>query len=53
MRGHSLSTSNELISAKAATGIVGLDDILAGGVDAVIEPLLAEYQADQLAALGD
>ena len=30
-----------------------LDDILAGGVDAVIEPLLAEYQADQLAALGD
>lgn len=30
-----------------------LDDVLAGGVDAVIEPLLAEYQADQLAALGD
>jgi hypothetical protein len=26
---------------------------LAGGVEAVITPLLAEYQADQLAALGD
>ncbi|MEW9679973.1 MULTISPECIES: peptide chain release factor 1 [Pseudomonas] len=33
--------------------LYSLDDILAGGVDAVIEPLLAEYQADQLAALGD
>ncbi len=30
-----------------------LADILAGGVEAVITPLLAEYQADQLAALGD
>ncbi|WWL45451.1 ATPase domain-containing protein [Pseudomonas parakoreensis] len=27
-----MSTSNELISAKAATGIIGLDDILAGGL---------------------
>jgi hypothetical protein len=27
-----LSTSNELFSAKAATGIEGLDDILAGGL---------------------
>ena len=27
-----MSTSNELISAKAATGIEGLDDILAGGL---------------------
>jgi peptide chain release factor 1 len=33
--------------------LYSLDDILSGGVDAVIEPLLAEYQADQLAALGD
>ncbi|MCY1537112.1 Peptide chain release factor RF1 [compost metagenome] len=33
--------------------LYALDDIMAGGVDAVIEPLLAEYQADQLAALGD
>ena len=33
--------------------LYSLDDILAGGVDAVIEPLLAEYQADQLAALGE
>ncbi|WP_422404043.1 peptide chain release factor 1 [Pseudomonas sp. GZD-209] len=33
--------------------LYSLDDILAGGVDSVIEPLLAEYQADQLAALGD
>lgn len=32
--------------------LYSLDDILSGGVDAVIEPLLAEYQADQLAALG-
>jgi peptide chain release factor 1 len=30
-----------------------LADVLAGGVEAVITPLLAEYQADQLAALGD
>lgn len=33
--------------------LYNLDDVLAGGVDAVIEPLLSEYQADQLAALGD
>ncbi|MGF6590329.1 peptide chain release factor 1 [Pseudomonas sp. 2835] len=33
--------------------LYSLDDVLAGGVDAVIEPLLAEYQADQLAALGE
>ncbi|MCO7516545.1 peptide chain release factor 1 [Pseudomonas guariconensis] len=33
--------------------LYSLDEVLAGGVDAVIEPLLAEYQADQLAALGD
>ena len=32
MRGHFLSTSNELISVKAATGIDGLDDILNGGL---------------------
>ena len=32
MRGLFLSTSNELFSAKAATGIEGLDDILAGGL---------------------
>jgi peptide chain release factor 1 len=30
-----------------------LADVLGGGVEAVITPLLAEYQADQLAALGD
>ncbi len=33
--------------------LYSLDEIMAGGVEAVIEPLLAEYQADQLAALGD
>lgn len=33
--------------------LYSLDEVLVGGVDAVIEPLLAEYQADQLAALGD
>ncbi|MCU1722567.1 MULTISPECIES: peptide chain release factor 1 [unclassified Pseudomonas] len=33
--------------------LYSLDEVLAGGVDAIIEPLLAEYQADQLAALGD
>ena len=33
--------------------LYSLDEVLAGGVEAVIEPLLAEYQADQLAALGD
>ncbi|SFQ16649.1 peptide chain release factor 1 [Pseudomonas borbori] len=33
--------------------LYSLGEVMAGGVDAVIEPLLAEYQADQLAALGD
>ncbi|QLC73861.1 peptide chain release factor 1 [Pseudomonas sp. LPB0260] len=33
--------------------LYSLSEVIAGGVDAVIEPLLAEYQADQLAALGD
>ncbi len=33
--------------------LYSLNEVMAGGVDAVIEPLLAEYQADQLAALGD
>ncbi|KAB0551254.1 peptide chain release factor 1 [Pseudomonas argentinensis] len=33
--------------------LYSLGEVIAGGVDAVIEPLLAEYQADQLAALGD
>ncbi|TBW39664.1 peptide chain release factor 1 [Azotobacter chroococcum] len=33
--------------------LYALDEVMAGGVDAVIEPLLSEYQADQLAALGD
>ena len=30
-----------------------LDEVIAGDVDAVIEPLLQEHQADQLAALAD
>jgi peptide chain release factor 1 len=30
-----------------------LDDVLAGGVDQIIEPLANEYQADQLAALAE
>ena len=33
--------------------LYSLDEVLAGGVDAIIEPLLSEYQADQLAALGE
>ena len=33
--------------------LYSLDEILAGGIDAVIEPLLVEYQADQLAAIGE
>lgn len=33
--------------------LYALDEVLAGGLDAVIDPLLSEYQADQLAALGD
>ena len=33
--------------------LYSLCEVIAGGVDAVIEPLLAEYQADQLAALSD
>lgn len=33
--------------------LYNLSEVMAGSVEAVIEPLLAEYQADQLAALGD
>ena len=33
--------------------LYSLNEVMAGGVDAVIEPLLVEYQADLLAALGD
>ena len=33
--------------------LYSLNEVIAGSVDAVIEPLLAEYQADQLAALSD
>ncbi|WP_417311386.1 peptide chain release factor 1 [Ectopseudomonas khazarica] len=33
--------------------LYSLNEVVAGSVEAVIEPLLAEYQADQLAALGD
>jgi peptide chain release factor 1 len=33
--------------------LYSLDEVLAGGVEAVIEPLLAEFQADQLAAIGE
>jgi peptide chain release factor 1 len=32
--------------------LYALDEILQGGLDAVIQPLVNEYQADQLAALG-
>ncbi len=31
--------------------LYSLDEIIAGNLDNVIEPLLREYQADQLAAL--
>lgn len=33
--------------------LYSLSEVMAGSVEAVIEPLPAEYQADQLAALGD
>ena len=33
--------------------LYSLSEVIAGGVEAIIEPLLVEYQADQLAALGD
>jgi len=33
--------------------LYSLDEVMAGGVNTVIDPLLTEYQADQLAALGD
>ncbi|MBB6343248.1 peptide chain release factor 1 [Pseudomonas fluvialis] len=33
--------------------LYSLNEVIAGGVEQVIEPLLQEYQADQLAALGD
>ncbi|MGB7388389.1 MAG: peptide chain release factor-like protein, partial [Pseudomonas neustonica] len=31
--------------------LYSLDEVIQGGLDAVVEPLLREYQADQLAAL--
>ena len=33
--------------------LYSLNEVIAGGVEAIIEPLLVEYQADQLAALSD
>ena len=33
--------------------LYSLNEVIAGGVEVIIEPLLVEYQADQLAALGD
>ena len=33
--------------------LYSLGEVLGGSVEQVIEPLLQEYQADQLAALGD
>jgi peptide chain release factor 1 len=33
--------------------LYSLNEVISGGVEAIIEPLLVEYQADQLAALGD
>ncbi|MCL4122775.1 UNVERIFIED_CONTAM: hypothetical protein GTU68_001241 [Idotea baltica] len=33
--------------------LYSLNDVITGGVEAIIDPLLAEYQADQLAALAD
>ena len=33
--------------------LYSLDEVMDGALDQVIEPLLQEYQADQLAALGD
>ena len=33
--------------------LYSLNEVIVGGVEAIIEPLLAEYQADQLATLGD
>jgi peptide chain release factor 1 len=33
--------------------LYSLNEVIAGGVETIIEPLLVEYQADQLAALGD
>jgi peptide chain release factor 1 len=33
--------------------LYSLNEVIAGGVEAIIEPLLVEYQADLLAALGD
>ncbi|MGB3597066.1 MAG: peptide chain release factor 1, partial [Pseudomonas neustonica] len=31
--------------------LYSLDEVIQGGLDSVVEPLLREYQADQLAAL--
>ena len=33
--------------------LYSLNEVIGGAVEQVIEPLLQEYQADQLAALGD
>ena len=44
-----------MIAAYGGTSLTlySLSEVIAGGVEAIIEPLLVEYQADQLAALGD
>ncbi len=33
--------------------LYSLSEVIAGAVEQVIEPLLLEYQADQLASIGD
>ena len=44
---------NRLTDHRINLTLYKLDEIMTGQVDQVIDPLLSEYQADQLAALGD
>ena len=44
---------NRLTDHRVNLTLYKLDEIMAGNLDQVIEPLLREYQADQLAALGE
>ncbi len=44
---------NRLTDHRINLTLYKLDEVMAGNIDQVIEPLLREYQADQLAALGE
>jgi len=44
---------NRITDHRIGLTLYKLDEVMAGNIDQVIEPLLREYQADQLATLGE